>query len=130
MNGDFAHDFHTILDSFDGTRWHVMTCIHGAFRLVEPLIKGAFQHLNSNTMYDPKVPFEVVTGGANATEYCTATAKGSNPLITPSAQTKDYVPMHVYYGLHINCSTVMVWSGQLFVTTNADLISTFGKNKN
>ena len=50
------------------------------------------------------------------------------PLVTPSAQTKNEVPMHVYYGLQISCSTVMVWSGQLFITTNADLISTFGKD--
>ena len=52
------------------------------------------------------------------------------PLVTPSAQTKNEVPMHVYYGLQISCSTVMVWSGQLFVTTNADLISTFGRTVN
>ena len=51
-------------------------------------------------------------------------------LVTLSAQTKDDVPMHAYYGLQIGCSTMMGWSGQLFVTTNADLISTFGKTMN
>ena len=97
MNGDFAHDFHTILDSFVGTRWHVMTCIHGAFRLVEPLIKGAFQHLNSNTVvWRPYL--------------CSPVSSSLSEMIM---WKQEYL-----------------LRGQLFVTTKADLISTFGRTMN